>query len=52
MFTCLYTCMESAEIIAPSNIFASLIEGIGGGGNAILALGSIVTSIFGNIIGR
>ena len=34
------------------NLFASLVEGIGGGKNALLAFGSIATSIFGNVIGK
>ena len=34
------------------NLLASLIEGLGGGKNALLAFGSIATSIFGNVIGK
>jgi len=33
-------------------LLTSLVDSIGGGGNAILALGSIATSVFSNIIGK
>lgn len=34
------------------NLLTNLVESIGGGGNAILALGSIATSVFGNVISK
>lgn len=35
-----------------TNLFANLIESIGGGGTAFLALGSIVTQVFSGVISR
>ena len=35
-----------------TNLFADLIESIGGGGNDILMLGGALTSIFSPVIGR
>ena len=35
-----------------TNLFANLIETIGGGGNTLLILGAALTSIFSPVIGR
>ena len=37
---------------ALTNTFANLIEGIGGGGNALLMLGGVLTSVFSPVISR
>ena len=34
------------------NVFASLVEGLGGGSNAIIAFGSVITSVFSGVIGK